>query len=141
MSLYSLKYPENIQKLILMSPVGLPEKPEDFSIENLVNRTDSKLGKIGIKFAYHVWENNWPMFGVLRKASTSRSKKILGNYVRNRMELEDEEEQEAMIELFHQVMTRDCSSEVAISMILEFGAYARQPLHSKLPDLQIPVCF
>lgn len=101
MSLYSLTYPENIQKLVLMSPVGIPEKPEDFTVENLVNKTDSKLGKLGIKVAYHVWENNWPMFGVLRKSSGYRSRKILGGYVRNRMELEDEDEQEAMIELFH----------------------------------------
>ena len=38
MSLYSLTYPENIQKLILMSPVGLPERPEEFTVENLMSR-------------------------------------------------------------------------------------------------------
>lgn len=27
---YALKYPERVEKLILVSPVGLPEKPDDF---------------------------------------------------------------------------------------------------------------
>ena len=28
---YTLKYPQHVQKLLLISPVGIPEKPEDFS--------------------------------------------------------------------------------------------------------------
>jgi cardiolipin-specific phospholipase len=35
---YAMKYPERVEKLVLVSPVGLPEKPADFeeSIEKRV---------------------------------------------------------------------------------------------------------
>lgn len=30
-AVYAMRYPEEIQKLMLLSPVGVPEKPQDFN--------------------------------------------------------------------------------------------------------------
>ena len=35
---YNLRFPEKMTKLILLSPVGVPQRPEGFTIENLVKR-------------------------------------------------------------------------------------------------------
>ena len=38
---YVLKHPENIDKLILLSPVGVPEKPEGYSAETMIRNAES----------------------------------------------------------------------------------------------------
>lgn len=35
-TVYALRYPENIEKLLLLSPVGVPEKPESFTPDTIV---------------------------------------------------------------------------------------------------------
>ena len=36
--LYGLKYPERLIKLALLSPVGLPKKPEDYDYQKIIDR-------------------------------------------------------------------------------------------------------
>ena len=37
-SRYALKYPENITNLILFSPVGVPKKPDNFNLEEIIEK-------------------------------------------------------------------------------------------------------
>ena len=46
-----------------------------------------------------------------------------------------------MRDLLLQAVMRPCSSEVAITMVLKFGAYAREPLINHIPLLKMRVSF
>ena len=41
-AVYALQFPEDVIKLILLSPVGLPESPDTFSHDEVAARFDSK---------------------------------------------------------------------------------------------------
>ena len=98
---YIFKYPQNIDKLILLSPVGLPEKPEGYSPETMIRNAESWKRRSVIRFAAHVWRNNWSVFGPLRKIGRCGAKRLLKGYVRRRMEVIDEQEIGDVAELLH----------------------------------------
>mmetsp|Transcript_7581 Transcript_7581/g.6927 ORF Transcript_7581/g.6927 Transcript_7581/m.6927 type:complete len:108 (+) Transcript_7581:462-785(+) len=52
---YALTYPEEVETLILLSPAGIPEKPEGFSALDLATAGKSRMEKSLIKFANFVW--------------------------------------------------------------------------------------
>jgi hypothetical protein len=70
---------------LLLSPAGVPEKPEDFDNQEIVDRFETKKGKLGAKIALHLWENNYTPFGILRKGGVLASKAFLNFYVGRRM--------------------------------------------------------
>ena len=41
-AVYAMQFPEDVIKLILLSPVGLPERPDTFSHDEVAARFDSK---------------------------------------------------------------------------------------------------
>lgn len=41
-AVYAMQFPEDLIKLILLSPVGLPERPDTFSHDEVAARFDSK---------------------------------------------------------------------------------------------------
>lgn len=55
--------------------------------------------------------------------------------------MESQEEKGIMRDLLHQAVMRPCSSEVAITMVLKFGAYAREPLVHLIPKLKMKASF
>lgn len=55
-SVYALRHPEDVEKLLLLSPVGIPEKPDDFSHSEVVARFDSWKGKLYAKSALVLWD-------------------------------------------------------------------------------------
>ena len=46
-SVYAMRYPEEIKKLLLLSPVGFPHKPDDFDHTKIANRMNSTVKKLG----------------------------------------------------------------------------------------------
>jgi cardiolipin-specific phospholipase len=55
-TVYALRYPEDIEKLLLLSPVGVPEKPEEYNAENIAKRMDTLPKKLGTKLLFKLWE-------------------------------------------------------------------------------------
>ena len=43
-SYYSIKFPTNLNKLVLLSPVGVPRAPPDFNAEKVAQDCDSAAG-------------------------------------------------------------------------------------------------
>jgi cardiolipin-specific phospholipase len=65
-TVYAMRYPEEIKKLLLLSPVGFPCKPDDYSPQNITNRMNSMTKKLGTKLLFKLWENQFSPFSVLR---------------------------------------------------------------------------
>lgn len=124
-----------------MSPVGVPPKPENFNVETIANRQASRTAAFMFRRIHQLWDYNIGVFTILRKSGYYGANRMLRGFVNRRLRLESPEESEACKELLLQTNLRDISSEVCITMILGFGAFARIPLEPKLPDLTMPVCF
>lgn len=132
---FALRYPENLEKLILMSPVGVPPKPDGFSVETLAQRQTSKTAAFAFRRMGQLWDYNIGVFTLLRKSGYYGANKLLTGFVNRRLKLPNPEEAEACKELLLQTNLRDLSSEVAITIILGFGAFARIPLENRIPEL------
>ena len=77
----------------------------------------------------------------MRVGGSITADKLLDRYVNNRICLETQEEKDAVRALLHQAVMRPCSSEIAITMVLKFGAYAREPLIQLLPHTKMKIAF
>lgn len=97
-----MRHPEDLIKLLLLSPVGLPEKPDDFSHEEVAQRFSSWKGRVGARVFFKLWENNYTPFGLMRTAGSIGASKMLDFYLGRRMRtITSEEEVAAMKAYMH----------------------------------------
>ena len=141
-AVYALAYPEDLSKLLLLSPVGIPEKPDSFTNENVVNGFQSVKARFGARMALNLWQKNYTPFGIMRKTGSFGTKFMLNYYLKNRMaSISDPLEYSEMKAYLHQIFLRPPSGEYALNALLEPGAFARSPLINRLPFLEVPVAF
>lgn len=132
-SVYTLRYPEHVESLLLLSPVGIPEKPADFSNEEIVQRFDTWKGKLYAKVVLGLWERKYTPFQPLRVTGSWMTQLFLKHYLKNRMSaIEHEEEFQNMKNYLHQVFCRPGSGEFAVYTILSPGSWAKNPLFYRL---------
>ena len=74
---YALKYPQNIKKLLMLSPVGVCKKPENYSFGN--------FGGTFAKIVRTAWKNKWSPFGVLRNCGSLIGNSLIKKYISRRM--------------------------------------------------------
>lgn len=86
----------------MLSPVGMPHKPEDWDPhQKIANRMDTKKKKLGAKLLFYLWENNYTPFGPLRASGKWGASKFLNFYLTKRMGLSDGEEKEELKAYLH----------------------------------------
>jgi pimeloyl-ACP methyl ester carboxylesterase len=96
---YALRYPEKITKLILMSPVGVPHKPEGHSVETVAQRQTSKTASFMFRRVGQLWDYNIGVFTILRKSGYYGANKLMTGFVNRRLKLPSAEESEVCKEL------------------------------------------
>lgn len=84
-SVYAIKYQREIEKLILLSPVGIPEKPSDFDYNNVAKRFDTFSKRVGAKVVLMLWDRSFTPFGILRYGGSYGTHSFLKFYIRKRM--------------------------------------------------------
>lgn len=67
--------------------------------------------------------------------------KLVGGYVSRRFSHLDIAEQADVQDYLYHVASMKGSGEYALSTILSFGAFARNPLIKRLPQVQVPITF
>jgi pimeloyl-ACP methyl ester carboxylesterase len=128
--------------LVLLSPVGIPEKPDTFSHDEVAQRFDSFKGKVGARIVLKLWEMNFTPFGPLRYSGSFGTKAFLKFYVGRRMKsITHPEELTEMKAYLHQIFLRPASGEYALNTILSPGSWAKNPLIHRLPALEVPISF
>jgi cardiolipin-specific phospholipase len=137
---YALKHPQHVAKLLLLSPVGIPEKPAGYSLkEKLKNRP--WLFKAILKTVNYLWvKKNVTPGSMLRKAGPF-SGKLIRLYTRKRLASLPLEEIKVLEKYLEQINLLPGSGEFALVHILEEGAWARHPLAVRLPRLEVPMAF
>ncbi|KFY37523.1 hypothetical protein V494_04718 [Pseudogymnoascus sp. VKM F-4513 (FW-928)] len=155
---YALKYPGHVNKLILASPVGIPEDPyatkaeipEQSAIENevlqdqeqdIVNKPSN--GKVAPdepprrripKWASYLWDANVSPFSIIRWAGPLGPRFVSG-WTSRRFSHLPETEAQALHEYAYSLFRQRGSGEYALAYILAPGAFARSPLINRIQNV------
>lgn len=92
--LYALKYPENVKKLLMLSPIGMNKIPDGFDLMKEMQKYPEKRRPSRTFFvvAEIIWNTLSSPFDIIRKTGPYFSERILGGYVRARMKSLNEHE-------------------------------------------------
>ncbi|KAJ2779256.1 hypothetical protein GGI15_003927 [Coemansia interrupta] len=170
-ALYALKYPERVEKLVLVSPIGIPEPPEGYE-EMLRNggaplrkpptptpspgqsqtpesRQDAKpsddVARPGIRrvLFFRMAMGLWERNFAPQWVVRSAGPfgRRLIDWYIGRFSWLSEEQRASLAAYAHQISVLPGSSESALGDILRPGAFARRPLVGRIAGLQMPTVF
>jgi len=139
-TVYAMKYPERLHKLILLSPVGIPDPPRSW--EEDFDRKAKENWKL--RTAKWLWESSTPQ-QVLRNADWLGMGKWLAHRMISRrfehLDL-DQNSIDAISGYLHSISILPRSGEDSLNTILKFGAWARMPLKNRIEaGLKVPTAF
>ncbi|KAF9076453.1 Alpha/Beta hydrolase protein [Rhodocollybia butyracea] len=165
---YALKYPTRVEKLILLSPAGVPRGPDHTdptseidppsttsSVDAAMPASKAKVEQIEAKqastqakpsrsrkFLMYLWEEGFSPFQVVRTMGVW-APLVVGKYSSRRFSGLSEEETRNMHDYILNITMAKGSGEYCISHILAPGAHARMPLVDRIAGLRkdIPVTF
>lgn len=131
---YAEKYPQHVEKLILLSPVGVPEKqPED---ETRIKSLPFYFRAM-VKTSRYLFEKGITPGAFLRGLPFSKSKAMVDGYILNRLPAIDcPEERKHLSEYLYQNSMLPGSGECCLSDILNAGAFAKIPLVDRIPNIK-----
>ena len=165
---YALKYPDRVNKLILLSPAGVPRgpnhtepsreltdegsnpnglhpsSPSDRSTQGKAEalRAEQKQTKQqesrSRRLLTYLWEEGWSPFQVVR-SSLFLGPMLVGKYSSRRFPSLDQEETKDVHDYLLNITLAKGSGEYCISHILAPGAHARLPLVDRVHALRMPV--
>jgi len=160
---YALRWPERVERLVLLSPAGVPRDPDTMqpsreldSVEGgegsavegaaavervkkeqkIEKRKESRLRRL----ATHLWEEGWSPFQVVR-STLFWGPMLVGKYTARRFSGLTEEETRNMHDYILNITLAKGSGEYCISHILAPRVHARRPLVDRVAPLKVPVTF
>ena len=84
---YAVKYPsDKLLKLLLISPVGVPKKPENYDHNDFVGDLNSSVKRAGGKIMMKLWDKNYSPISLLRMGGSLTTSAFLKAYINDRME-------------------------------------------------------
>ncbi|KAF5387862.1 hypothetical protein D9615_000163 [Tricholomella constricta] len=163
---YALKYPTRVNKLVLLSPAGVPRDPnctvpsreltdsrdtdnsgsaevateamvDEIRAEQMVEKKQESKTR---KLLTYLWEEGWSPFQVVR-STLFWGPMLIGKYSSRRFMGLSEEDTRDMHEYILNITLAKGSGEYCISHILAPGAHARLPLVDRISELKIPITF
>ncbi|KAG0360182.1 hypothetical protein BG005_011327 [Podila minutissima] len=156
-AVYALKHPERVEKLILASPVGIPENPEaqraplpnppepsgsgsGSPSPKSANTPPAPPSSLLRKLAIGAWERNITPQSIMRFTGPFGPSLVAAYTSRRFAYLEADELRDLNSYIYH-ISSKSGSGEYALSTILAPGAFARWPLMDRLKDLKMPTVF
>jgi cardiolipin-specific phospholipase len=138
---FALRYPHKIEKLILMSPVGLKETPEHMKYEAERAKLTTWVQRYGQTQAFNLWDNGRIAPFDLARAFPFVMNKMVRDSIERRFNLNDPILTIKVANYIEQLLLRKKSSEVGITSIFAFRVFGRKPLAQQFAKLQFPVLF
>lgn len=134
---YCEKYPEHVEQLILLSPVGVPKEDEERTREFMGNMSWSKRSFI-TSMRYLIDNHGVTPAGFSRKLPSSRSRSMVESYIENRLpSIQDPDEQVALTDyLYYNAMIPGCGEDM-LNRFLKSSAHAKKPTVDRIPKLGI----
>jgi len=129
---YCEKFPHRVSRLVLASPVGVPETPADWN-----ERVQTFNWKF--RFGMYLWGCGFSPFSVVRNAPGSYGKTLVRRYVERRYE-----EGKPWIDrnllanyIYTNMSGPQSVGDFCHSALLKPGAWARSPLCHRIPRLKV----
>eukprot|EP00128_Syssomonas_multiformis_P012200 Colp12_sorted_trinity150504_noHs@19534 len=136
-TLYTMRHPEVVNKLLLVSPAGVGRKPEG---AHPVTPAGTYLRSMLFKTVEIFWNWNVTPQSVTRAAGPW-GRHIMGGYVDRRFKHLEEMQAKNLREYLYHISALPPSGEYALNTILSFGAWAREPLCDRIEGLKVPTVF
>lgn len=135
---YAARYPQHIKKLLLLSPLGLKTRPENFTLAKM--KFSPGAGTWWERALSNSLWGRINMFSLLKMKSTEGIKESLRSYVEGHLRVVDQLESKWLQEHMFQTMLRDNSTSFALFQQFDNGLHAHNPLASpeKLRNKDIP---
>ncbi|KAI0347477.1 alpha/beta-hydrolase [Trametopsis cervina] len=164
---YALRYPTRVNKLILLSPAGIPRDPNNTTVPSreLTDAPDTTKGgpaqpatrqtvdtlhhdqkeeqrkeSTRRKLFTYLWEEGWSPFQVVRTAGLW-APMLVGKYSSRRFIGLSMDDTKAMHEYILNITLAKGSGEYCISHLLAPGAHARRPIVDRIHEVKVPVTF
>ena len=143
---YALAHPEQIEKLILMSSVGIMDRPAEYELENMLASCDDRTSKFGAQWAFDNWQSlSFSPVDFYRITGYSFAKRMVKKGIIRRMGdgVFSQEEKECFTEWIVQIGMREKCSELILFKLLGPGIYSWKPLCQHLHELKgkVPIGF
>jgi len=133
---YAIKHPERVEKLVLVSPVGVPRRPPE--ADEILNHPDWKVRSM-VRFMRHMFSSGFTPQGLIRGAGPL-GPRLIRSYVVRRFQ-EGTVDKETLAEYMYHVCASSGSSEYALSQVLDASIYARAPLVDRMNQVRCPTTF
>lgn len=139
---YALKYPGRLNKLILASPVGIPEDPYAVASEppdsgdappGSAQKPQAPQRPYPRWFAY-LWDANVSPFSLVR-LSGPIGPRLVSGWTTRRFSMLPPDEAKALHDYAYTLFRQKGSGEYALAYVLAPGAYARSPLLRRIADV------
>ncbi|PTB70710.1 alpha/beta-hydrolase [Trichoderma citrinoviride] len=152
---YALKYPGHLKKLILASPVGIPEDPyavnsalpepgestmqNEFTVDQQTTTTTKNGAAVPPKRPYPgwlvwLWDANVSPFSIVRMAGPLGPRFVSG-WTSRRFNHLPAEEAQTLHDYSFSIFKQKGSGEYALGYILAPGAFARRPVINRIQDV------
>ncbi|KAL7461598.1 hypothetical protein ACHAXS_002016, partial [Conticribra weissflogii] len=134
---YAEKYPQHVERLILLSPVGVPQRSEEDDSKNQKRMNSMPLYvRMMVNTVRYLFDKGITPGSFLRSLPHSKSKAMVDSYVLNRLPAIDcDNERSVLSEYLYQNSMMPGSGEYALAGILMNDAFARIPLVHRIPKL------
>jgi len=134
---YCEKYPERVEHLVLLSPVGVPKQDVERS-KAYVNQMSWTRRSV-INTVRYLFDFGVTPAGFSRKLPSSRSRSMIESYVQGRLPvITDPQEQQTVTDYLYHLAMIPGFGEDMLSRFLNATAHARKPTVDRIPRLQVP---
>jgi len=134
---YCERYPERVEHLILLSPVGVPDENDPAVQERIERMRSSWRGRTFLGVFQTLFEMTNPG-AVLRALSKDRSYGMAQSYVQRRLpEISDPDESRTVADYLYYNAVLPGSGENFLHSILTPKVLAKKPLISRIPNLKV----
>ena len=135
---YCEKYPQHVERLILISPVGVNEKDPERTEQFRQRISSTWRGRIMLGLFQRMFDNAYTPGDLLRMMPERRTYGLIEGYVQRRVPaISDPDEQNAVADYLHRANQLPGSGEYCLHRILDLTVHAHNPAVHRVPSLNV----
>ncbi len=136
---YAEKYPQHVDKLVLLSPVGIPDDKTGGEKEFEERKKDMSMStRFMIGVASSLWNYGVTPSSFIRSMPESRGRRMVSNYVENRLPaITCPDERNHLTEYLYTNAILPGSGEDCLNKILKPFAFPKKPALHRIPYLGV----
>ena len=110
---YAARHPQHVRKLLLLSPLGVKDKPENYSLDKARFVRGTGPPRWAVSISRKLWGKISP-FSILKLRTEGKVRGMLNGYIDRHQPVEDDREKACLQEYLFQILLRDTSTQIAL---------------------------